>query len=559
GKVVNYFSPNESTGLDINCFTEDKEGNIWVGTYGQGIFIFDGKKFTRKYTQNDGIASNYCYLMTKDLNNNIWIGHKTGISKFEHLKKSFSVYQKNSGFLADEVNSNAVSVDNGGNIWFGTSSGLLKYNIKTDKPNLIGPIMNITDLRLFYQHTDWSKYSDSLVGLARLPENLSLPYNKNHLTFNVIGISLSSPEKIKYQYKLEGFEKEWSLLTNTDFVTYSNLPPGDYTFKAKAQNSYGTWCEIPAIYKFKIIAPFWKTPWFVSLAGLCGIILISSIISFRTQSLKRQQTKLQEEKNRLEVEIKQRKRAQKKQKISEEKLKKTNQELNTFIYRASHDLRGPLSTVKGLTQLGIMEVKEEKSLKYFNLISDRISRLDSILKDLIYIVEVTDVTIHPQKIEFYSIINESIEVLKEAYPMKNLNFILEIKTSEDFYNDYNIISTTIKNLIDNSIKYTNPEKEISDIEVKVHSYQKGVKICVIDNGIGIQNDIQAKIFDMFFRGTDQSKGSGLGLYLIKKIVDKLEGEIKVESVYLKGTKMEIYFPSYYQMPADDKVIKSKKT
>lgn len=552
GRIINYFSPNESTGLDINCFTEDSSGNLWIGTYGQGVFIFNGSKFVKKFTLENGLISNYCYSLIQDINNNIWIGHKTGISKYDYKKKSFSSYAKSSGFLVEGVNSNAICRDNQSNIWFGTTNGLLRYNINTDKPNTLGPLVNITSLSLFFQKTDWSKYSDSLVGLAQLPKNLLLPYNKNHLTFDVTGISLSAPDKIKYKYMLEGFEKEWSLPTNTNFITYSNLPPGDYIFRAKAQNNNGIWSEIPAMYHFTIQNPFWKTWWFFMLSSISGIILVSSIIKIRTSSLKRQQEVLQREKVKLEAEIKERKRAERKQKISEEKLKKTNQELNTFIYRASHDLRGPLSTVKGLTQLGLMEIKEEKSLNYFNLISDRINRLDSILKDLIYIVEVTEVPLQLEIINFNEILDSIQKEICQAGILNEIVYTHEMDVSTSFINDYKLIYTIFKNVIDNSAKYFNPENKITEIKIKIVDYRQGVKVTVIDNGVGIPKDLQPKIFDMFFRGTDQSKGSGLGLYLVKKIIDKLEGVIRVESFFFKGTKMEIYIPSVNNNPAEFK-------
>jgi len=544
GQIINYKSPNIASGLDINCIIEDNIGNLWIGTYGQGVYIFNGKDFLNKYSLNHGLGSNYCYSINKDIRNNIWIGHKNGISKFNASKQTFTFYQKKEGFLVEEVNTNAIINDKVGNVWFGTVHGLLKYNIKVDKPHLKGPIVNIQGLKLFFQDVDWSKYSDSLVGLDSIPYNLVLSHDKNHLTFHSIGVSLSNPEKIKYQYKLDGFENEWSLITNEPFITYANLPPGNYTFKARAQNSFEVWSEHPTDFSFTILNPFWKTWWFILLSMVSTVGIFFFIVRIRIRSLQKRQQELENEKIKLEAEIKERKLAQKKQKISEKKLKQTNQELNTFIYRSSHDLRGPLSTVKGLTQLGVMEVKEEAALKYFNLISDRVNRLDFILTDLINIVEIIESDINATLINFEEIVSTVLTDLGDIQLTNKIEIKRSFNTSEAYYSDYKLIYTIFKNIIDNSIKYKSTDRRTPFVSIDVSDAIGGVKISISDNGIGVNDDIKHKVFDMFFRGTDQSKGSGLGLYIIHKIVNgKLNGSLKLESVYKESTNIECYLPT----------------
>jgi ligand-binding sensor domain-containing protein/signal transduction histidine kinase len=548
GIIKNYPSPQQSAGIDINCFEEDANGNLWIGTYGQGIYIFNGRIFLRKYTQREGLGSNYCYLLIRDKNDNIWIGHKNGLSKYEYRKKKFNFHQKKDGFLTEEINSNACSTDEDDNIWFGTTKGLLKYNLRADKPSVVGPLIHLYDIRLFFQKVDWSQYSDSLFSLSRLPAYLTLAHDENHLTFTVKGISLSNPEKVRYKYKLLGFEKDWTLETNESFVTYSNMPPGKYTFLAIAKNDQGVWSAEPVSFSFQILNPIWKTWWFISLVLLVILILIILVVKERTKSLEKRQKQLQEEKVRLLAEIKERKKAERLQKISEEKLKQTNQELNTFIYRASHDLRGPLSTVKGLTNLGIMEIKDESSLKYFNHISDRIVRLDMILKDLIHIVEITEIDLDIHEIDLHAAIHEVLTELGGQSSVNNTEVQKDILNHKPFLNDPKLIKIILLNIIDNSFKYRHPEHKIANVHIQVSDYINGIKIIVSDNGVGIPAEVRSRIFDMFFRGTDQSKGSGLGLYLVNKIVGKLQGTVRVTSEYMNGTWMEIYLPSAEKLP-----------
>lgn len=542
GTIKNFSSPQESSGIDINCFEETPSGDLWIGTYGQGVYVFNGNNFIRRFVVKDGLESNYCYAMIRDSSNHIWIGHKNGVSKYNLNKRSFSFYQKKDGFLAEEINVGALSSDDDENIWFGTSNGLLKYNLHADKPVSVGPLIHISDIRLFFQEVDWSKYSDSLFSLSRLPLHMVLPYEKNHLTFSVNGISLSNPDKVRYKYKLVGFEKDWSLETNENFVTYANMQPGKYSFIAIAKNAEGIWSKTPATINFEILNPFWKTWWFIILSFVFVIFLIVLTVKIRTTALEKRQKQLQEEKLKLLAEIKERKKAERMQKISEEKLRQTNQELNTFIYRASHDLRGPLSTVKGLTNLGIMEIKDEGSLRYFHLISDRIMRLDMILKDLIHIVEITEIDLEFEEIEMHACVDEIVTTLTESL-QKNVAITKDITAKNLFVSDKKLFNIVLSNIIDNSIKYTNPDNKISTVSIVISDYINGIRVVITDNGIGIPKDIKNKIFDMFFRGTDQSKGSGLGLYIVNKIINKLEGSIKVDSTYMQSTRIEIYLPS----------------
>ena len=551
GKIINFPSPNETSGIDINCFTEDKSGNIWIGTYGQGLFKFDGTKIIKKYNQKNGLGSNYCYLTICDYNNNIWIGHKNGMSKYEIGRNTFTFYQKKEGFLVDEINNNACAKDFENNLWFGSVNGLLRYNLSADKIKNVGPAIGISSLDLFFQKVDWKKFSDTLYSMAQLPLHLQLPYNQNHITFHVRGICFSNPDKVFYKYKLEGFQNEWSLITKEDFVTYPNIPPGQYSFKVIAMNNEGVWSDAPAAFNFTVLNPFWKTWWFTTLMIIAAIILVLLIIKLRTKSLEREQKILQEEKIKLLAEITERKRAERKLKESEDRLKETNQELNTFIYRASHDLRGPLSTVKGLTNLGLMEITDETSLKYFDLIADRVNRLDFILKDLINIVEIAEVAMVTADINMPSMIADIVAAVQTTPLPKPVKFQLNINNKNNFLGDKKVLYNVIYNLIDNAIKYHSNDRNDIFVSVEIEDYKNGILILITDNGIGIPKEIQGRIFDMFFRGTDQSKGSGLGLYLVKKIVTRLHGKIKVNSTPKNGTQIELYLPSGLADASDD--------
>ncbi|WMJ74027.1 two-component regulator propeller domain-containing protein [Cytophagaceae bacterium ABcell3] len=540
--IINHPSPIDTRGIETNCFARDKDGNLWIGTYGQGIFIFDGKEFVYNYTAKDGLVSNYCYSIHADRNGNIWVGHKTGISKFLVEKNTFSKYQKKEGFLVEGVNSHSI-IEDQSNIYFGTGNGLLKYNFRADKTMMAGPLISLSDISLFFKKTDWNQFSKNVTGLARLPQNLVLPHNKNHLTFSVSGISLTAPDKVKYQYKLEGFDSEWSLITNEDFITYSNIPPGDYTFKAMAVNNMGVNSKAVS-FEFSVSSPFWKTWWFMILTATSGLGLMAMFVKVRTDNLRKQREVLQEEKSKLLSEIRVRKRAERKQKISEEKLKQTNKELNLFIYKSSHDIRGPLKSVKGLTELGKMELKERLAHSYLNMINDSVDRLDAITKNLIEIVEMTEADIDSCMVDFNQLVASVIEDgVEQECAVKNIKIDVTIEVEKEFYNDFKLLHTILKNIIDNSIFFYNPERPSSYIKIRIATYRNGIIITVSDNGLGIDKSVQDRCFEMFYRGSSLSKGSGLGLYVVQKIATRLEGFVKLDSNLNEGTSIDIYIPN----------------
>src|SRR3989344_1113308 len=242
----------------ILCINEDKNHNLWFGAYGGGLYKYDGKSFTN-YTVKEGLTTDSPYSIIADNENHIWIGSSRGIDRFDEKTSSFVHYGKAEGFLGVETNPNAVCLDAEGNLWYGSIMGAVRYSPKEDKPNTVEPVTLITSLKLFMKDFEF-------------PDDARFKYNENHLTFNFVGVSLNNPEKVKYKYKLEGFDKEWLPgYTNVNEAVYTNLPPGTYTFLVRAFNNDGTGNIRAAEYKFYISPPFWQTAVFYILVFLFAV------------------------------------------------------------------------------------------------------------------------------------------------------------------------------------------------------------------------------------------------------------------------------------------------
>jgi len=167
-----------------------------------------------------------------------------------------------------------VSKDKDGNIWFGTIKGVVKFNPKKEKINKTEPLT-------------FTKRLDIYLNDAAFPENARFSYKQNYLTFHNIGISLTNPSEVRYQYKLDGFDHGWTPPTKESSISYSNLPPGKYTFMVRSCNNNGVWNKVSRKYNFEIIPPFWQTRWFYILCIITGCAILYTTYKLRVRNLQR--------------------------------------------------------------------------------------------------------------------------------------------------------------------------------------------------------------------------------------------------------------------------------
>ena len=280
---------------ETNCLLLHKD-QLWIGTNGKGIFrVEDYLSDTAKveiFTTEDRIHTNFIHTLSFDKNNNLWAGTHRGIERLRFTATGQFInsrfYGNSEGFKGIEVNPRASFTDSHGNLWFGTVRKLTRFspmNIHVPKQE---SNTFITGVRLFFQQTDWStsNYSEGVEGKFDIPKQLTLPYNQNHLTFDFLGLYLKTPSKVQYQWMIEGFDDNWSLPSYRNEVTYTNLPPGSYTFKLISSNEYGIWNTEPTTFEFTIKAPFWQTTWFISLSILTLLLLVYLIFQWRIKRLK---------------------------------------------------------------------------------------------------------------------------------------------------------------------------------------------------------------------------------------------------------------------------------
>lgn len=304
---------------------------------------------------------------------------------------------------------------------------------------------------------------------------------------------------------------------------------------------------------------FWTTH-FVEIGAALETIIIAFALGDRYRKLKiekeeAQQLALkiqQEATEKLEINVKERTEELSKAnqdlqftletnalqtKIIEEK----NAELDAFFYRVSHDLKGPISSLLGLAFLAKNEIKDEQALLYLDKANQQIERLNTIINGLIKLTKLNDADLHKERIDFDRLIDLCIEAFHTAPNFSTVIFKKDIQPDLEFYSEWTLLNAIIQNLIENAIKYSRQESPYVHITIKEEL--GWIVIGVEDNGQGIPHEYQTKIFEMFYRASQQVNGTGLGLYILKRSVDRLNGKIEIQSDLGMGSRFTIKLPA----------------
>ncbi len=224
-------------------------------------------------------------------------------------------------------------------------------------------------------------------------------------------------------------------------------------------------------------------------------------------------------------------------------LEKTNKELQTFLYRASHDLKGPLASIQGLAHLANKEIKDEHLRDYIQRLYDTSKEMDLTLRKLMALNTLSETMESPEEIHFEKLIFDSVAPYQEVLDKNKIAILLEIDTINNFYSFPFILKTICSQLLDNCIHFCQPYEGASrKIKITISENNQHVLLNVWDNGVGIAPEVMPNIFKMFYRGNETSSGNGLGLYIVQNSVNKLKGEIEIDSKINEYTTITVVLP-----------------
>lgn len=263
---------------EFMSLVEDDKGVIWAGTYGDGVFMFEDDTLMW-FNENNGLMNNYTYALGQDPKGYIWVGHRQGMSRIDVQRNIIRAYGKEAGLEADIAHNAALSTHTGG-LLFGTTAGMIRYDAFQAREDSIPPRLSLKSVVI----SDVS-YDPT--------EAISLKYDKYKVRIDFVGINLSNPEQVSYQYKLEGYAEEWSDASSVPYVLYPRLEDGDYTFLLRACDGNGNCSIEPASLEITVKIPVWKAWWFITAMVFLVLLTIFVIIKIRERNQKAIQEYLQ--------------------------------------------------------------------------------------------------------------------------------------------------------------------------------------------------------------------------------------------------------------------------
>jgi hypothetical protein len=271
----------------------DRSGTVWAAT-SDGLCGLDqnGQTFTCYYAR-EGLASSVVEGILEDQRGDLWLSTSDGLSRFNPRTRTFRKYYAEDGLPSNEFRFAAASRSSAGEMFFGSTSGLLAFFPERVIDDPFPPPVVLADFWLFGNRLRAGE--NPLRTSAPYIESLTLGPRQNIFSFEFSALSYSNPTRNRYTYRLEGLEEQWNERGSSQrLVTYTTLPPGEYVFRVKASNSLGIWNENGPRVRIRILSPWWNTNWFRALFAAAFTALLWGLYQLRVRQLRRQERKLRE-------------------------------------------------------------------------------------------------------------------------------------------------------------------------------------------------------------------------------------------------------------------------
>jgi ligand-binding sensor domain-containing protein/two-component sensor histidine kinase len=474
-------------------FYDAGKGKMWIGTEGGGLNEFDEKtELFSTYTVKDGLPGNTIYGIIDDDRGNLWLSTNKGLCKFTppSLKNDKAIcrnYNLSDGLPANEFYYNTCIKDKDGTLYFGSNAGLVAFKPDELKDNQFIPPVVITGFSIINKSIS---LNDS-TGILKLPadetKEIKLSYRQNVFSFTFAALSYVHPEKNKYAYMLEGFDKDWIYTDATKRVaTYTNLDAGNYIFKIKGSNNDGVWNETPVEIKLIITPPWWQTLWFKLLCVFAGGIVVYIIYKSRMQ-----------------------------------KMRDIRRIRNKIASDLHDDLGATLSSISIMSELVNQQVKDQSPQA-----SSLLEKIGSSSRNMIESVNDMVWAINPQNDSFENVIKRMRTFASEILSAKDIAFhfdfdknLLQSKLKMEMRRNFYLI---FKEAVNNVAKYS----QAANAFVMIWNRENNLKMTIRDDGSGFEmNTVKA----------------GNGLINMQQRAEIMKAKFNLESIPGKGTIIELEF------------------
>ena len=512
---------NSLSNNDVHNIYFTRKGEMYVATFGGGLnklLSLEGAEARfQAYTMKNGLPSDVLLSIEEDPHGNLWCATEKELCKFIPSTDKIINYPSRAFPLRISFNEGAALRTASDYLMFNTVKGVLYFFPDSIHTSTYVPPIIFTRLQQA-EKTVTPEEGGILTTHIDDTNLLTLPHNKNGFSIQFAALDMKYPGNISYSYKLEGFENNWNNIGNQRTATYTNLPKGHYTLKVRSTNSDGIWVENTRTLDINILPSFWETPWayFLYVLFILLVIFTATYILFTIFRLK----------HKVSVE----------QEISDIKLR--------FFTNISHELRTPLTLIAGpveqVLQHGKLNDEEREQLVLVERNTNRMLRLVNQILDFRKIQN-KKMKMRVQQIDLIPFIRHIMESFNSLADEHQIDFSIATQVSSlKIWADSDKLEKILFNLLSNAFKYTPQGKQI---KVMVQEEEKDVILAVEDQGIGIAENKQKSLFVRFENLVDKNlfnqSSTGIGLSLVKELIDMHHGSISIRSKLGEGSCFSI--------------------
>lgn len=503
----------------VQYIYKDKAGSMWVGTFGGGlnkvIQTSQGDISFEVFTSENGLSNDVVLGITGDQQNNIWIATEGGLSQFNPKTKVFKNYDSYDGLPESGFSEATCFTGDNGKLYFGCIGGYISFNPINVIDKKINAEMALTRMQLYYKDIIPGIEGSPLVHAINETEDLNLAYNQNAISIDYAVLDYRAFNKVTYAYKLEGFDKIWHHVNDQRKATYTNIPPGKYTFKVKA-TSEDLFSNIPEkVIQINVKPPFYLTYW----AYLLYLIFLVTIAIFARRII----LTMIKLRNKILVE----------QKLTEVKL--------SFFTNISHELRTPLTLiVSPLEEISRTETLSLRGKEYLNIVNRNANRMIRFINQLLDFrkMQSDKMQLHISKTDVLALVRDVCHHFTGMAEEKNITFNVCPPGQEVYaWVDEEKIDIIIYNLLSNAFKFTPANASISVTLTHIEETDE-IELQVIDEGTGVPADKLEEIFEIYYEGNSPAeshlKGTGIGLALARDLALSHQGKLWAQNNTNRG-------------------------
>ncbi|MDF2191836.1 sensor histidine kinase [Paraflavitalea sp. CAU 1676] len=498
----------------VNNVFEDSRRQLWFATEGGGLCKYDHAKRTiKQYTTRDGLPSDFVFKILEDGKQQLWVSTSRGLTCFDPVSGKMKVYTKANGLLSDQFNYNAGFKDKSGRMYFGSVKGMISFNPDEFTSNNYVPPVYITGFQVNNKELPIDPKGDLLRQSIIQTAGITLTHDASTFSIDFAALSYTAPEMTQYAYKMEGLDRDWTYLTSNRKVYFTGLSAGTYHFLVKAANSSGAWSSQVTRINIRVLPPWWASQWAYVAYSLIAFLLILYIV--------RNYHHRTEEKNKRKLEL-----------MEHEKEKELYQSKIEFFTNVAHEIRTPLTLIKGPLEKVIKKAGETPDLKNSLQIMDRnTNRLVDLTNQLLDFrqTETRGFSLSFTPVDITGLLEETYANFKPLAEQRNLHFSLDMPEG-NLLNmaDADALNKIFSNLFSNAVKYAG--KQVHVRLLPLEPGQDYFFIEVTNDGDLIPGDMSEKIFEPFFRlkRTEKTKGTGIGLALARSLAQLHKGDLYLQ-------------------------------